>query len=1082
MNRFIVIWLFLLTCASGYSRQLSFSGYSISEGLSQSVVNCIFQDSKGYIWLGTQNGLNRFDGYSFVKYKFNPDDSTSISNNWIYAVAEDKNGNLWIGTKGGINRYIRKERRFERIQYSIPWDIDIKKYVYDIKSARNGAILINTPPVLSVCNPDNMSFEHYLSPLKHDGSVKDYNIPLLEDKDGMIWAGSTRGLACFDPSQKTFEIFTAGNKNKSSSISDNIITSICLDNTNNLWVGTSGGLNRFDRQKREFSYINGSISEKLIPENLNIRTLTTDRSGNLWAGTEGNGLYCINISETGTPYYKVFNSDNSGINHNIVLSLLIDRTENLWAGTLSGISKADLKKQKFKLYRKSDAPNTINMSGNVIASLYKDERNRIWIGHWGRGLDIYDTKTGYSEHYSPEMKGSHHLPNGYVHSILKDSDNNIWLGTRDGILGYNSENEKFVRPGQIPVNPGLPDLTGLRVLKMIQSRNGDYWIATQDGLFRKKHGSSSVERFHTDAPPERKINSNLVYALIEDREGLIWAGTTEGLNIIDSQASIIRNLRKESAFISLPDNFITALCEDHKGDIWIGTSSRVTKFCKEDSLLVHYSKDAGLPGDLVYSIIEDHNNSLWFATGNGLCSFDPSLSKCRNYSVEDGLQSLEFNMGASFISNNGEIFLGGMNGFNSFHPDSIALNSYIPDLEFTGVYKTTKGKKEELYTEGIDKIILPHDDHSFTVEFSALEFTNPAKNYYKYMLEGIDDDWTDIGTRNFIPFLNLSPGEYKLWVKGCNNDGVWNEDGISLYIVIRPPWWRSRLAWILYIALMMFLILFFFKLREKQHLRYRKILEEKVKERTLKIEAQKAEIIKKNDALNEMNNSKDKFFSIIAHDLRNPFNAILGLTDLLLMDVHKVDTTKLKKSLENIKSSSQQAFELLENLLLWARSQTSSIAFRPVETDMEELTAECISQVSAQANRKNIEIIFEKPERVVMSVDPNMIRTILRNLLTNAVKFTYQNGEIKVLLYRENSKCTIEVADNGTGISQEKMKNLFKIDTSDKTKGTSQEPGTGLGLIICKELVEKHDGKILVESSEGKGSRFKIILPINKDI
>jgi signal transduction histidine kinase/ligand-binding sensor domain-containing protein len=1078
MNRSVLVWLLLLTCISGYPRQLFFSGYSITEGLSQSVVNCIYQDSKGYIWLGTQNGLNRFDGYSFVKYKFNPDDSTSISNNWIYSVAEDKNGNLWIGTKAGLNRYVRKERRFEWIQYSIPWDIDVKKYVYDVKSARNGKILINTPPVLSVCDPDNLSFEHYLSPLEHDGSVKDYNIPLLEDKDGTIWAGSTRGLACFNPSAKTFEIFTGDQDERGGSLSDNIITAICLDHMDNLWVGTFGGLNKFDRQKREFTSKWGGTAEEIITENLYVRSLTADQSGNLWAGTEGKGLCCININKPDDPVLRIFNSENSGINHNIVLSLLIDRTENLWAGTLSGVNKTDLKKQKFKLYRKSDAPITIDMAGNVIASLYKDEKNRIWIGHWGRGLDIYDTETGNTEHYSPEMKGRYYLPNGYVHSILKDTDENIWIGTRDGLLGYNPEDKKFVRPGQMPGNAGLPDLKGLRVLKMIQSRNGDYWIATQDGLYKKDHNSLETERFHTEAPPGKKISSNLIYALLEDREGFIWTGTPEGLNIYDPNSSTFKPFNEHSEGISLSDKFITALWDDYKGDIWIGTSSRVIKFCRKDSSLFHYNKDEGLPGDLVYSIIEDNSNRIWFATGNGLCSFQPSDSKCKNYSLEDGLQSLEFNMGASFKSSDGEIFLGGMNGFNSFYPDSITFNSYIPEPEFTSVYKITEGKREELYTEGSDNIVLFHDDHSFTVEFSALEFTNPAKNFYMYMLEGIDDDWIDIGNRNFIPFSNLSPGEYKLKVKCCNNDGLWNEKGTELNIVIRPPWWRSRLAWLSYLVLITFLILFFFKLRERQYLRYRKVLEEKVRERTLKIEAQKEEIVKKNAELNELNSSKDKFFSIIAHDLRNPFNAILGLTDLLLMDLHNIDTNKLKRSLENIKSSSQQAFELLENLLLWARSQTAAIAFRPVETNLGELVSESIQQVSILANRKNIAIIFEKAENIIIPVDPNMIRTVLRNLLTNAIKFTYQNGEVKVFLFKEGNNCIIEVADNGTGISPEKMKTLFRIDTSVKSKGTSQEPGTGLGLIICKELVERHDGQIIAESEEDEGSKFRIVLPI----
>jgi signal transduction histidine kinase len=372
---------------------------------------------------------------------------------------------------------------------------------------------------------------------------------------------------------------------------------------------------------------------------------------------------------------------------------------------------------------------------------------------------------------------------------------------------------------------------------------------------------------------------------------------------------------------------------------------------------------------------------------------------------------------------------------------------------------------------------LNFNENTFTVEFAALEFTNPAKNQYAYRLDGVDDDWNNIGTRNFVAFTNLPPGAYTMHIKGCNNDGRWNETGVSLSIIIHPPWWKSKAAYVAYFLLIVFIILLYIKLRERNHIRERKVLEEKVQVRTQLIEAQKSEILTKNSELNELNAAKDKFFSIIAHDLRNPFNAIIGLTDILLINLDGLDIQKLQKTLENIKGSSQQAHELLENLLLWARSQTGTISYKPEPIDLKIQARESIELVTVQAARKNISIISDFAHGGVISGDVNMMNTILRNLLTNALKFTPGNGEIRVGIYHDNGKCILSIRDNGIGITADKLEHLFSIDTAHKTKGTDQEPGTGLGLILCKEFVEKHGGFIEVESESGKGSEFRVILP-----
>jgi signal transduction histidine kinase len=483
----------------------------------------------------------------------------------------------------------------------------------------------------------------------------------------------------------------------------------------------------------------------------------------------------------------------------------------------------------------------------------------------------------------------------------------------------------------------------------------------------------------------------------------------------------------------------------------------------------------------VYSIREDKNHVLWFATGNGLCRFEPASDKFRTYTVEDGLQSPEFNMGASFRSADGEMFFGGMNGFNSFYPDSLSDNPHIPVIAITAAYKLNKGVREYLNLEKSNPVILAYNENTFTIEFAALEFTNPAKNRYAYKLQGVDDNWNDIGTRNFVAFTNLPPGEYTMNVKGCNNDGRWNETGVSLSILIYPPWWKSKIAYGAYFLLLVFLVFLYIKIRERNHIKERRILEEKVRVRTQLIEEQKSEILYKNSELNDLNAAKDKFFSIIAHDLRNPFNAIIGLTDILLFSLDDLDIQKLQKTLENIKGSSQQAHELLENLLLWARSQTGTISYRPEPLDLKVLVEESIELVTVQAARKNINIISDSKTGGLIRGDVNMMNTILRNLLTNALKFTRRNGEVRVGISREDRFCILSIKDNGIGIPADKIQHLFSIDTAHKTKGTDQEPGTGLGLILCKEFIEKHGGRIEVESIAGNGSEFRLIIPGNLD-
>ena len=1076
------IFLVFITGFAAFPRQYQFRNYSIEQGLSQSVVNCVIQDSRGFIWVGTQNGLNRFNGYDFTEYLFNPADTTTISNNWVYSIAEDKEGNIWVGTKGGLNKYIRKENSFKRISFINGYTGVISPYTYDVLVSASGKIYVNTPPVLTMFDPDKGQFRYFPTTCPYDGAINDNKIPLLEDQDGGIWMGSNAGLACFHPKSATFSYYRHDSSNPRS-ISDNRITALCQDSTGLLWVGTSDGLNLLNIKNGEFSDIFTSPNGRQMLSSSFIRAIIRDRNGAMWVGTEGGGLNRIaNLAGQSFLVDRYSNTEN-GLGHNIVNALAIDRSQNLWAGTLKGISKTDLKPARFTLYRRDTTTSSVNLLGNVIASIYKDGEGLIWVGNWGQGLNILNRNTGAVEHFSSLLKGNHYIPNDFVHVIFADEQKNMWIGTRDGIFVFDKTKQRFVRLNEFFKNKNLPNFQGMRIFMIIRGKDNSYWVATQGGLFRINLVENKIERFTAESPPDHQIGANLVYCLLEDRDGYVWIATINGVDVYNPKNGRIKRFRKGDAPISLCDNFVISLGEDKNGDIWIGTSAYVNKFVKKDSAFVYYSRENGIPKNNIFEILRDDQNTLWFATGGGLCKFDPVTSSFRNYTVDDGLQSLEFNLRACYKSPDGEVFFGGMNGFNSFYPGVLRDNPFIPEIIVTACYKSTKSGKEYLDIGEGGEVVIEYGNQAITIEFVALEFTNPDKNQYAYMLDGLSNEWIDIGNRRFVPFSNLSPGEYTFRVKGSNNDGKWNENGATLKIVILPPWWRSWYAWAAYILLITGALMIFVRIRERNLVLERNLLEKKVNERTLQIEKKNQEILNKNETLNQLNEelkalneTKDKFFSIIAHDLRNPFNSIIGLTEIVLGNLAGTGQEKTRKTVTDIREASRHAFDLLQNLLIWARSQTGNLEFQPTSFDLMERIEDNIELVRGQATRKNILLISEVDVPVVVRADAHMVNTILRNLLTNAIKFTPREGRVSVAIEKPDGCILIRVCDNGVGITPEVREKIFKIESKYTHKGTDQERGTGLGLILCKEFAEKHGGSITVESEPGKGSCFTVML------
>jgi signal transduction histidine kinase/ligand-binding sensor domain-containing protein len=1095
------------------AQSLNFDHYLVADGISQSEILNIHQDSEGYIWIGTQNGLNRFDGYTFEKYFYEPSDNHSISNNWIFDIAEDPDGDIWLGTKVGLNKFDKKTGWFTVVNHKYPDSIIPDNFVYGIV-ADSASVYINTPPVLTILNRKTGSLVAFNNNFDYDGVLYDVGCPIIRDSKGLIWIGSHHGLSCFDPRVKQFTNF----------IPDEHVTALYEDDRGNILAGTENGMLSYNRKSQQLT---PCFSENNDPYNLRhttIHSIIQDYTGATWIATEGAGINKIVFRKDGSFGIDQFRSGagiRNLISHDIVYALYEDNSYNLWIGTIAGVDKTDLKKKNIRYYRRSNDPGSVDLLDNVIASVYKDKSGNLWIGNWGKGLNILNRATGDVIHYSSDLQGKMHIPEDHVHVIFEDSESLTWIGTRDGVCIYEKNTGRFILVQDYFNTKEFNLFNNIRVYCMIEDSEGKIWIGTGNGIHILDKGTKRASSLKAGNEGPLNISSNLVYSLLEDKDRDIWIATSNGLDrYISGENRMCHYVNNPASTNTLIDNFTISLCEDYPGNIWIGTSSGVNIFNKKDSVFTYYSANDGLPSNIIYDIIEDAGKNMWLSTGSGIVMVNPEKEISNNFRVIDELRGREFNLNAIFKSDDGELFFGGIDGLVSFYPDSIRDNDYIPPIRITSFEKESEGKKQKVnvYT---DEIRLTSKEYSFTIEFSALDYTNPSRNRYSYQMQGISDKWIDVGNLRSIRFTNLPPRKYTFNVKGTNNDGVWNDTATSMKIRILPPWWRSIYAYISYLVLGTLLIILVIKRRERNLINEKRKLEMNVIERTAEIELQK-------EKLEQLNAEKDKFFSILAHDLKNPFTNLYSMSELIAGSYEKLDEEEKVKMLQSINKSAELIYNLLENLLTWSKSQRGLIEYNPGTFNLTELVRVNINLHKVPAEAKGVFLKSDLKEDIQAYGDREMINTVLRNLINNAVKFTDKGSTVEVIVSklhvskpdlgkqdvsmkfankRDVSKQTpgkqeaikqdvsgkdagkqdlgqqdkfieIQVKDEGVGISPENLERLFRIDVKFKSKGTKGETGTGLGLILCRDFVEKNGGKIRVESKVGEGSSFIFTIPV----
>jgi ligand-binding sensor domain-containing protein/signal transduction histidine kinase len=825
---------------------LRFDHLSIEQGLSQSSVRAIFQDSRGFLWFGTEDGLNRYDGYEFSIYKPDPDAPGKLSDRWITSMVEDKNGFLWIGTRqGGLNRFDHRTGQFATYQHaSGEPDSLSNNHINALFIDDDNRLWIGTSDGLDLLETDKPSFTHFSYDPRKANSLSGRNVTTIyQDHKGRYWVGTAySGLNHFDPQTGNFTTYLH-DPNDETSISNNRVTSIEEDANRVLWIGTQNGLNRFDPETEIFTpvYHDPSVPDSLA--NNNISALYSDRSGNLWVGTS-DGLDRMSKYEIQFTHYYNQPSYPKSLSNNNILSIYEDHSGVLWFGTYgSGVNKYDRERDKFAYFR-NDPDDPKSLSGNFIFSVLPDENNNTWIGTYGDGLNRFNRSTGKVIRFEYEPEDPYGLGSGIILSLIEDHEGMLWIGTGgNGLDRYNPTNGTFTHYRNNPAE--LNSLSGNFVYTVFEDSHNNIWVGTNGGLDRLDRETGDFIHYLPVPGDPRTVDGNNVDVIFEDRDGYLWVGTFEnGLHRLDMETGNFTRYQSDPENNqSLSNDSVLSIYQDSKDRIWIGTAGGgLNLYHPETDTFTYFLERDGLPNGVVYGILEDDNGYLWMSTNFGISRFDPETSTFRNYDAGDGLQSNEFNQGAFAKSESGEFYFGGIEGLTIFDPLEITDNPRVPQITLTSVTQDGNPLETDVTTQTVRNITLEWPQDSFEFEFAALSFNQSSKNQYAYTLQGFENKWNYIGTKRNGRYTNLPGGTYTLLLRATNSDGVWNQTPLRVNVTVVPPFWETLWFRILFGITLVALMALGIRFRIQSVQDRNRQLERVVRERTSALETRNQEI------------------------------------------------------------------------------------------------------------------------------------------------------------------------------------------------------------------------------------------------
>ncbi|MBN8725174.1 MAG: response regulator [Acidobacteria bacterium] len=1051
------ITLFSVHLAYSQQANVKFTNYQIDQGLSHNVVSTINQDKQGFMWFGTEDGLNKFDGYNFTIYRPDGKDPYSLPSGEILKIYVDREETLWVATSEGLTKYNPKTDNFTVYKHNSNNSNSLtNNRISAIYQDKVGIYWIGTSKGLNRYDAKANKFTSYLYDEKLPTSISnDLVTAICEDKEGNLWVGTEEGLNKLDPKTNNFTRYLSDPK-KTGNLSADDILSLYLDNNGNLWVGTyGGGLNKFDPITNSFTAYLNEVNSSGSTDGNDIYSICEDLWGKLWVATTTLGLFRFDPK---TADFTLFTDDKlSGANlsSDEIWSVFQDREGILWVGTNNGVNKADLNRQKFTtIFKDPRFPNSL--SHNTIYAFCEDSKGNLWVGTGGGGLNRYDAKTKTFKHYMYNKNSNSNLSHNTVYSIYEDQKKILWVGTHDGTLHqYDPKIDGFKRKtlGDNGLGP------------ICQSSSGIFWIGSMKGLIKYDTKTEETKTYLNDPKNPNSLSRNAIFSMLVDSDDNIWIGTQGGgLNKFDPKTeafTIYKYDPKNPTNKSVNANTIMSIHEDKQKRLWIATyGGGLNCFDLKSNSFKYYKKEQGLADNAILGLLEDSQGNLWLSTSSrGLIKFNPVKETFASYGPSDGLQGYSYNSGAYYKSKSGEMFFGGVDGFSRFFPEQIESTKYVPRIVITNfkIFDKPSPKAALLLAQNLESnevFELSHKENYFSFEFAALSYSDPEKNSYAYKLIGLNETWRMVDNRNYISYTNLAPGDYIFKVKGANSDGIWNEQGVSVKVRIVAPPWQRWWAYCLYFGTFSVICFTAIRARNKRLRIKQELLENQLR-------ANAAEIA---------NQAKSAFLANMSHELRTPLNAILGFTQIILRK-HPFEKQE-GEYLKTILRSGEHLLSLINDVLSISKIESGKVELQKTTFNLHSLLSDITSIFTSHSTGKGLEFECKIPVNLPQQVqgDEKKLKQVLINLLANAVKFT-SVGKITLTVRYSDSRVFFQVQDTGTGISKEEINKLFGafVQTS---SGQQSKEGTGLGLFISRNLVQLMGGDITVVSEEGRGSVF----------
>ncbi len=1072
----------------------SFTRIDINHGLSNNRVYSFLKDSRGFMWFGTFSGLNRYDGYTFKIFKNIPSDSTSLSDNTVIGLFEDNFGKIWIINTTSFNVYDPVTEKFSQDSEIFHKNIEISKSdITRVIKDNAGNIWFNgNQSGLYVYSPSTDSIIH----LKHETGVAtsiqaDEITSIVSDSENNIWIVGLGGLL-EKLDNKTLESTYRSEylRNIYSGVTD---LRLFIDRDDDLWIyhgSSDDGIYFFDTSTGEFRHFHQKSVQHKLSNNI-VRSVIQDDKGIVWVGTDHGGINLIDKSDLSVQVIQQNPDDSRSISHNSINALYGDDQGIIWVGTFKkGVCYYHENLFKFSLY-KNEPNNSNSLPYNDVNCFQEDEMGNLWIGTNGGGLIYYDREKNNFSQFVHDPANPKSLSNDVIVSMLYDNKQTLWLGTFYGGLNRYKKSG-FVNYRHNSLNPNT--ISNDLIWEIFEDSRGNIWIGTLGAgldMINKETGLY----LHYKVGDTNSIHSNFIMSIIEDRKGNIWVGTSFGVDVFNRKSNSFTHLLYDPDNPnSLSSNLIVSLLEDKRGDIWIATTDGLNRYNIESKTFTRYTKSDGLADNNIQSLLEDNFGNIWMGTGNGISNlrFHESVPGMReyeitNYSELDGLQGKEFNARSAFKTGKGELIFGGPDGFNMFFPEKLTHNTIPPPVVFTNIQilgqKINIGEKVNgriilnQSLETTNTIELKYSEDVFSIEFSALNYFHPEENEFAYMLEGFNKTWMYTNSSNRkATYTNLDPGEYLFQVRASNDDGVWNNDGAQLRIIILPPFWKTKAAIIFYFVLLLAILIGLRNLiLTKERIKYKNAQE--------KLESQRR---------HELDLLKIKFFTNVSHEFRTPLSLIITPLEKMIKNNN---TNDQNPQLQLIYRNARRLLNLINQLLDFRRMEVQKINLNPSYGNVVEFINEIYSSFSDLAEKKNILFEFKSSKDEYNTFfDHDKLEKIIFNLLSNAFKFTHEEGKVEIDLsfednlssqnsnHQNGGNMIIKVKDTGIGIRKNKIDKIFDRFFQSEDEGTFVSKGSGIGLSLTKEFVQLHEGKIDVESEPGKGSCFTVVLPILSDL